>query len=583
MADKKPAYPHPEAKPVGGKRNFDKKPERRFGEKKPEGRKFGEKKFGDRGGRFGERKPERRFEKSESGEKRFPHPEAKPVSGAPAPKKAYPHPEAKPVAAVEDRPRFARPTVRPAGSAPHERSRRPAPAKRPPERQENPRQTALNILQDVSRGGAYASLALGERLRGSKLSQRDRDFVSALVYGVLEKRITLDWLIDGKLVREGELEPLVRDMLRLGLYQILYMTRVPDSAAVDETVKLAHAMNREAQAGFVNAILRGFAREKENIAWPDRESDPVKFLSIRHSMPEWIVDRLIAEYGFGEAEDIVSYEPEARPIAVRRCAERTSPREFEAMMTEKGWSWQPSRIPDVYLVTDGIGDVGIEKEYLRGIYTVQGESSVLAAMCVAPRRGQNVLDAFAAPGGKTACMAEAMHGTGRVYAWDKHEHRVELIRSMVRRLRLDNVRPAVRDATVIKQDLMGTMDAVLVDAPCSGLGVMLSKPDVKYRQTPESIAELVGEQERILNACCRYVKPGGTLVYSTCTLLREENAGQVENFLKKHPDFEPDPEGFEAALPAFLKERAHGWMLQLQAHRDGMDGFFIARMRRRAE
>ena len=583
MPENKPAYPHPEAKPVGGKRYFDKKPEKKFGEKKFGDRKFGEKKFGDRDKRFGDKKPERRFDRKDSGEKRFPHPEAKPVSGAPAPQKAFPHPEAKPVAASEDRPRFARPTVRPAGPAPHEHNRKPAPAKRPVERQENPRQTALNILQDVSRGGAYASLALGERLRNSKLAQRDRDFVSALVYGVLEKRITLDWLIDGKLTREGDLESLVRDMLRLGLYQILYMTRVPDSAAVDETVKLAHAMRREAQAGFINAILRGFAREKESIVWPDRESEPVKFLSIRYSMPEWIVDRLIAEYGFGEAEDIVSYEPQARPIAVRRCADKTSPREFEAMMTEKGWSWQPSRLPDVYLVTDGIGDVGIEKEYLRGLYTVQGESSVLAAMCVAPKAGQTVLDACAAPGGKTACLSEMMHGTGRVYAWDKHEHRVELIRSMVKRLRLDNVRPAVRDATVIKQDLMGTMDAVLVDAPCSGLGVMLSKPDVKYRQTPESIAELVGEQERILNACCRYVKPGGTLVYSTCTLLREENADQVENFLKKHPEFEPDPEGFAAALPAFLKERAQGWMLQLQAHRDGMDGFFIARMRRKPE
>ena len=239
MPENKPAYPHPEAKPAGGKRYFDKKPEKKFGEKKFGDkkfgdRKFGEKKFGDRDKRFGDKKPERHFDRKDSGEKRFPHPEAKPVSGAPAPQKAFPHPEAKPVAASEDRPRFARPTVRPAGPAPHEHNRKPAPAKRPVERQENPRQTALNILQDVSRGGAYASLALGERLRNSKLSQRDRDFVSALVYGVLEKRITLDWLIDGRLTREGDLESLVRDMLRLGLYQILYMTRVQRERFLDQ-------------------------------------------------------------------------------------------------------------------------------------------------------------------------------------------------------------------------------------------------------------------------------------------------------------------------------------------------------------
>ncbi|HIT70056.1 MAG TPA: 16S rRNA (cytosine(967)-C(5))-methyltransferase RsmB, partial [Candidatus Aphodomonas merdavium] len=443
--------------------------------------------------------PEAKPVKQEAAPRRFARPEEKP-SGAP---QRYPHPEAKPVGGQG----LPQRSLHPQGQPPAAQGRpfgQEGKAQRPAA---NARLMALNILQDVTRAGAYASLALGERLRESTLAQRDRDFVAALVYGTLEKQITLDWLIDGKLEREGGLDALVRDILRLGLYQILFLTRVPDSAAVDESVKLSRLVHRDGQAGFINALLRGFARDKFSIAWPSREASPAFYLSVRYSLPQWIAEKLIAEYGFGEAEDIASYEPASRPIAVRRCLERSNPREFEAMMTEKGWSWQPSRLPDVYLVSSGIGDVGIEKEYLRGLYSVQSESSVLAALCVAPSRGASVLDACAAPGGKTACLAEAMRGTGRVYAWDKHEHRVELIRSMVKRLRLDNVRPAVRDATVIKQGLLGTMDAVLVDAPCSGLGVMLSKPDVKYRHSPQTIEALVKEQEALLDACCGYVKP----------------------------------------------------------------------------
>jgi len=193
-----------------------------------------------------------------------------------------------------------------------------------------------------------------------------------------------------------------------------------------------------------------------------------------------------------------------------------------------------------------------------------------------------MLDACAAPGGKTACLAEQMGGTGRVHAWDIHEHRVELIRNMVKRLRLYNVRPAIRDAAILREDLIQTMDAVLIDAPCTGFGVMLNKPDVKYRQTAESVESLVKLQRAILDACCQYVKPGGTLVYATCTILPEENAGQVQWFLEAHPEFEPDGDGLRAALPDFVRDRIDGCMLQLQAHRDLGEGFFIARMKRRA-
>ncbi len=250
-------------------------------------------------------------------------------------------------------------------------------------------------------------------------------------------------------------------------------------------------------------------------------------------------------------------------------------------MTRCGWTWERGTLPDAYRVS-GVGDVGIEQGYLRGLYTPQSESSMLAALAVSPKRGESILDACAAPGGKTAYLSALLQGTGRVYAWDVHPHRVELIRRTVERLQLDNVRPAVRDASVPKEDLEGTLDAVLVDAPCTGFGVMFSKPDVRYRQSEESAAELVGLQRRLLDVCCRYVRPGGRLVYSTCTILPEENALQIERFLKEHPQFEPDGEGLRKILPQDAAREMENGHVQLLAHRQKSDGFFIARMRRRS-
>lgn len=456
---------------------------------------------------------------------------------------------------------------------------RPAP-KRPPQQRpaENPRLIALNTLQDVTRNDAYASIALGKRLRESRLDQRDKDLVTELVYGTLEKQITLDYFLDKRLERP-DTESVVRDIMRMGAYQILFLTRIPDSAAVDESVKLAHTLGRTPFAGLVNGVLRGLVRDRDTLPWPKAEEDPALYLSIQHGLPQWIATRLIDAYGLAEAEAIAAYVPEERHMSIRRTEGKISPADFEAMMRTKGWDWAPGRLPDMYYAT-GIGDVGIDKEYLRGLYSVQGESSVLAAMAVAPKRAASVLDACAAPGGKTACLAAMMQGTGRVFAWDIHEHRVELIRSMVKRLRLDSVRPAVRDATIVREDLIGTMDAVLLDAPCSGLGVMLSKPDVKLRQTPEAVASLVEVQRALLDACCQYVRPGGALVYSTCTILPEENAGQIEAFLARHPEFALDEAGLRKAMPDFAADRIENGMLQLQAHRDGMDGFFIARLKR---
>ena len=442
------------------------------------------------------------------------------------------------------------------------------------------RRVALNVLTDVTHGGAYASLALSERLRASSLTDRDRRLVSELVYGTLERRITLDYVLDRFLPDPAGLDLRVRDILRIGAYQILYLDRVPDYSAVDESVRLCRLADCEGYAGLVNAVLRSVSREKDGIPWPPAE-DYARYLSVRESLPLWIAERLIRSYGEETAAEIASWRPDERLITIRRTPDRSTPEEFEEWMTHRGWTWERGNLPDAYRVS-GIGDVGIEQGYLHGLYTPQSESSMLAALAVAPRRGESILDACAAPGGKTAYLSALLQGTGRVYAWDVHPHRVELIRRTVERLRLDNVRPAVRDATVPKPDLEGTLDAVLLDAPCTGFGVMFSKPDVRYRQSEASAAELTEIQHRLLDVCCRYVRPGGRLVYSTCTILPEENALQIERFLREHPEFEPDGEALRKLLPGDAAEAVGNGYVQLLAHRQKSDGFFIARMRRRS-
>ena len=251
--------------------------------------------------------------------------------------------------------------------------------------------------------------------------------------------------------------------------------------------------------------------------------------------------------------------------------------EFAKLLEKKVWEVEKGAAPHAFRVRRA-SEIARDADYLAGNFSIQGESSMLAAQALDVRRGMQVLDCCAAPGGKTAYLAECMGGAGRVYAWDVHDHRVALLRAMMKRLRLENIRPAVRDACALKEDFVDAMDAVLLDAPCSGLGVMDNKPDIKYRAKEESVEGLVKLQEKLLDSCCRYVKKGGELVYSTCSLLPEENGDQMARFLRRHSEFEiaPLPESFPAALRTRYSETG----LQLLPHRDGVEGFFIARLRR---
>ena len=476
---------------------------------------------------------------------------------------------------------------RPAGEGKPREGRRPVPG-RPGAKGGKPaaapknmdaRKLALGALCDVTIADAYGNIALDKRLRGADLSPEDKRLATNIFYTALENRMYIDYLL-AQFIDHMPEEKVIREILHIAAAQILYMDRVPDYAAVDQAVKEVRALNRPQYAPMVNGALRNLirARDAGELKKPDRAANPVRYLSIMHSLPETMVARLVEDYGADTAEAIVSYKPSEHWETVRPNLNELDDAAFEKLMDARGWHFMPGTVPHSWHVI-GAGDLPSDPDYRRGLFSIQSESSMLAALAVGVKPGMNIVDACAAPGGKTALMAELMHGSGRVYAYELHEHRVELIKKTAMRLRLYNIRPIQTDATVFRTENEGVMDAVLLDAPCSGVGVMTSKPDLKYRLKDEKIEPIVAEQKKLLDACCRYVKVGGTLVYSTCTLFRAENGGQIAAFLERHPEFELIQD--DGWLPDKLKPLFENGMIQLLAHRDqGMEGFFIARLRR---
>lgn len=424
----------------------------------------------------------------------------------------------------------------------------------------NPRQVALNILVEMEKMQSYAGLSLDKHLNQSGLMGPDRRLAAALVLDVTENRIKLDFAINHFMQKEQN-DATVRSILRLGACQILLYDRVPDSAAVNECVNLVKMAGIVPLSGFVNGVLRTMSREKANIPWPKPE-EGARYLSVEYSMPQWLVEQLIGDYGEAEARAILAHRMDKHPITLRPNLTRLDDVGFEKLLAKKVWNWEKCQTPHAYKVSGAI-DISGDRDFTQGMYSIQGESSMRCAQLMDVKAGMQVLDCCAAPGGKSAYMAEVMGGTGRVHAWDVHDHRVDLIRAQARRLGLENLRPAVRDATQLKEDLVERMDAVLLDAPCTGLGVMLEKPDVKYRHQKEDLESLVKVQKQLLDTCCQYVKKGGAMVYSTCSILKDENEKQAAAFLERHPEFE--------------KVEEH----QLLSHRDGLDGFYMIKMIRR--
>ncbi len=466
--------------------------------------------------------------------------------------------------------RTERPGAKPAGN-------RTAPKEKPPVEGMPSRRLALKVIRQVTEQGAYASLALDSALNNCGLIAADRRLASRLVYDTLDNLIRLDWVLAQVMARE-DTDIKLRNILRLGACQILLEDRIPESAATNTCVQLCVELGMEGLKGVCNGILRNLVRKKDEFVFPDPETEPDKAASIRYSMPEWLWKRLRESYGEEEAAEIASWRAGDAGWTLRPNLTRLDDAGFAELLDKKVWEKEKTDIPHAWRIRGAV-DIARDADFTGGNFSIMSGSSMMVCMAMDAKRGKQILDCCAAPGGKACYMAEMMGGTGRVQAWDVHEHRTALIEAQARRLGLDNIRPMVRDATKCREDLAQAMDGVLLDAPCSGLGVLAEKPDIKLHVTEDSVRELSALQKTLLDTVCNYVKPGGTLVYSTCSILPEEDEGQIEAFLERHPEFEA------IDLPETIPERFRQYRklgLQLLPHRDGVEGFYLCRMRRKA-
>lgn len=395
----------------------------------------------------------------------------------------------------------------------------------------NPRKIAVNILTKIERDNAYSNLALKDFLKDAELSREDIGFVSALVYGVLDRRITLDYILSRFMKTPiKKTAPFTLNVLRTALYQIKYMDKIPESAAVNEAVKLIKKSKESRNAGFVNAILRSVLRENTELP----QDNSVKSLSIRYSAPEWLVESFLGDYGVENTVALLEESLKAAPVCLRVNNVKTDKESLLAELRKLGIAAISGEPKNSLLLEKGT-DIGANALFKKGLFHVEDLASQTALSVLELKKGERVLDMCAAPGGKSFTMAEMLENTGEVVSADLYEQRVELIKNGAKRLGLTNIKPIVADATVYDSSL-GEFDAILCDVPCSGLGVIRRKPDIKYKPQTD-YKELQDIQYKILTNAVKYLKKGGRILYSTCTLRREENENLVNRFIKEYNTF----------------------------------------------
>lgn len=424
------------------------------------------------------------------------------------------------------------------------------------------RKTAYKVLLEMEKENSYSNLVLNRILVFD--NPESPAFVRELVYAVTENRIFIDYAID-KLVAKGiksvKAQPLC--LLRMGICQIEFMNSVPDYAAVSETVKLARRVI-PGRDGFVNGVLRNYLKLRDHFPYPDRDKDPTEYLSVRYSYAPWIVRLWISQYGEEKAEQLLKAGNETPPLFIRVNTLKTDRDKLMKDLKDAGFpTWKgvnSGRNVSIRVKGSGLLDTEL---FSKGYFSVQDEASIMAAELLSPKPGDTVVDVCAAPGGKSFAMAEMMDNRGKIYALDIHHHKKDLIERGAHRLGISIIDAEVYDSEHIKEDLRDKADCVLADVPCTGLGVVRRKPEIKLKTVDDCGKSLAVRQLKILESASAYVKAGGRILYSTCTLNRFENADVVGSFLRANRNFD------------LLETK------QLFPEKNGHDGFFMALMKRR--
>lgn len=435
----------------------------------------------------------------------------------------------------------------------------------------NSREIVLDVLLEILENGSYSHLVLKQALdKYQYLEKQDRAFITRVSEGTVEYLILLDAVINRfSKVKVKKMKPVIRTILRMSVYQILYMERVPDSAVCNEAVKLAKKRRFDGLSGFVNGVLRTVSREKAGLSFEDP--------SVRYCMPDWILSMWEADYGKERAWAIAASFLSERRLSVRCNLSLASKEKILESLRCQGISVTESPLNSRILYLKNFDYLEQVEAFLNGWLCVQDPSSSLVGQIASPKEGDFVLDVCSAPGGKTMDLADRLHGTGAVEARDLTDYKTSMVEENLFRCGFSNVRTKVWDARIFDDKLEGTADILLADLPCSGLGIIGKKPDIRLRITPKELSSLVSLQREILSSIWRYVKPGGTLIYSTCTINRKENEENA-SWITGNLPFREKPIG--ELLPEALRKDCKGNRIQLLPGIHPCDGFFIAAFER---
>lgn len=449
------------------------------------------------------------------------------------------------------------------------------------------RETALKVLYKIDAQKGYSNIVLNEEIRKKQKELNDKDIglISEIIYGVTTWRLTLDSIISKySKIKIKKISPWILNILRMSIYQIIFLDKIPKSAAVNEGVKLAKKYGNSGSIGFTNAILRKI--EYKDYEELFNEADEIKKISKTTSMPEWIIKELKRDgLNINKIEEI-SKNSNIRPnISVRVNRLKTTKEKLIRRLENKNINVQNGILND-FLAFNKIRNIENMEEFKEGLFTVQDEVAGLTALVLNPNPGDNILDACSSPGGKTTYLAEIMNNEGKIEAWDIYEHRTKLVENAAKRLDIENIKTVVQDATIYNEKYENKFDKILLDVPCLGIGVLKRKPDIKWQKEEKDVEEITKTQYKILETCFKYLKPGGELVYSTCSIFKSENEDIVRKFIENNKN---------AKIEKILFDENSNLKIEIEGkkffekflNKDGMlqvyqnektDGFFICKL-----
>lgn len=442
----------------------------------------------------------------------------------------------------------------------------------------NVRESVVSILEQIEKNQSYSNLLLNNVIKKNQIPSKDIGLLTELTYGTLQRKMTLDYYLHPFIKNPKKLENWVMQLLRMTLYQMLYLDKIPDRAAIYEAVEIAKKRGHKGISGMVNGVLRSVQRE--GIRDLNEIKDDIERLSIETSHPTWLVRRWAEQFGYNKAKEMCEINLTAPMQTARVNTNKITREACMNKLSEEGFLVEESVVvPEAIKCLKG--NLAHSESFKEGLITIQDESSMLVAYALGIQQNEIILDACAAPGGKSTHIAEKLEETGQVISLDLHEHKVKLINENASRLGLKNIETRAMDSRKVQEEFEGqAFDRILLDAPCSGLGVMRRKPDMKYTKKEEDLNRLQSIQLQLLESVTPLLKPGGTLVYSTCTIDRSENEEVVTTFLKNHTNFEGDHSVIER-MPKVIQPLMTDYQLQIFPQDFGSDGFYIASLRKK--